>query len=371
MIASTRTARFVRCAAVAIAGIVAVVAPHGRLGAAPEPAASGDLAPPDYRADLNAGVWVRGPNLPSPRQDAAAVTLADRVYVIGGFGQHNQQMNTTLVWEPQVVPEPTADPAEQRAGSRYGAWTYAAPIPEAVDHAAAAVLANYIYVAGGRIENLVTNKVWRYDTAADAWVELPSMPVPRYGAAMQAVGSKLYVIGGAVSHANDATSIEVFDTTTDRWSLIDRALPSGRMAFGSVVLDDKIIMVGGRDEQERNLIGCDIYDPSRNRWGVCSPLHQPRSDFGLSVVAGRLIAAGGEDLRFDATTQTTEISESFLRGWLNGPWLPGPRHGMAPVTVGNVMWLIGGASWSGTAPSSVVLRYVSPVVKVKFKGRSQ
>src|SRR5579872_7594056 len=128
----------------------------------------------DYRADLNAGAWVRGPNLPSPRQDAAAVVLADRVYVIGGFGPHSQQMDTTLVWDPQVV-SMTQDPSEQHAGSHLGSWTFAAPIPEPVDHAAAAAVGSHIFVAGGRIENLVTNKFWRYDVANDAWVELPSM----------------------------------------------------------------------------------------------------------------------------------------------------------------------------------------------------
>jgi hypothetical protein len=100
-------------------------------------------------------------------------------------------------------------------------------------------------------------------------------------------------------------------------------------------------------------------------------LHQPRSDFGLSVVSGRLIATGGENLRAYQPTQTSEISEPDINGWLNGPWLPGPRHGMAQVTLGNVVWVIGGASTTGTAPSALVLRYVSPMIRIKFrKGRA-
>jgi len=324
----------------------------------------------DYRADLNAGAWVRGPNLPSPRQDAAAVVLADRVYVIGGFGLHAQQMDTTLVWDPHVVPSENQEPGEQHAGSHLGSWTYAAPIPEPVDHAGAAALGSHIYVAGGRIENLVTNKVWRYDVSTDSWVELPSMPVPRYAAVVQAFGEKLYVIGGAVSHGNDERSIEVYDIAHGRWSLIENALTYGRTAMGSALIDDKIALLGGRDDEERNLTSCDLFDPLRNRWTLCSPLRTPRSDFGLSVVAGRFIAVGGDDLRFSRPTQTMEISEPAGRGWLSGPWLPGPRHGMAQVTVGNVVWIIGGASWSGTAPTNVVYRYVSPVVRVKLKGRA-
>jgi len=324
----------------------------------------------DYRAELNKGAWVRGPNMPAPRQDAAAVVLADRVYVIGGFGANAQQMDTTLVWEPQVVPGQTEDPTEQHAGSHFGSWQYAAPIPEPVDHAAAAAWGDYIYVAGGRIEDLVSNKFWRYDAANDTWVEMPSMPVPRYGATMQAYDDKLYVIGGAVSHGNDERSIEVYDIPTGRWSLIDNALAGGRVAMASAVIDGRIALLGGRDDDERNLSACDLFDPATKRWSACSPLHSPRSDFGLSVVAGRLLAVGGDDVRLSQTTQTTEISEPYVRGWLSGPWLPGPRHGMAQVTVGTVVWVIGGASWPGTSPSTTVLRYVSPVVRVKLKGRA-
>ncbi|MDQ6781612.1 MAG: hypothetical protein M3Z37_10740, partial [Candidatus Eremiobacteraeota bacterium] len=249
-------------------------------------------------------------------------------------------------------------------------WTYGAPIPEPVDHAAAVALGSHIYVAGGRIENLVTNKFWRYDVGSDAWVELPSMPIPRYGAALQALGDKLYLIGGAVSHANDERSIEVYDVAQDRWSVMQDALYAGRTAMGSAIIGDRIALLGGRDDDERNLSACDLFEPERKRWNVCSSLHIARSDFGLSVVAGRLIAVGGDDLRMSHPTQTMEISEPAVRGWLSGPWLPGPRHGMSQVTVGNVVWVIGGASWSGTAPTNAVFRYVSPVVRVKLKGRA-
>jgi N-acetylneuraminic acid mutarotase len=319
--------------------------------------------------DLNKGVWVRGPNLPAPRQDVAAAVLAGRIYLIGGFGAHNEQMSTTLVWEPQVTTgEPHAE--IERAGSRLGAWTYAAPIPEPVDHAAAVAVGSRIYVAGGRIENLVTNKFWRYDAGLDSWTELPSMPIPRYNPTMQAIGQRLYIIGGAVSHGRDAKSIMIYDIPTGQWSVRENALEYERIDLESAQLGNVIVVVGGRDDQDINLSACDLYDPARDRWFTCMNMHQPRSDFGLSVVNGRLVAVGGDDLRLYRPTQTMEISETALNGWLNGPWMPSPRHGMAQVTLGNVVWVIGGSSSSGTGPTTTVLRYVSPIVKVKFQGHT-
>ena len=347
--------------------------PAPQSSATPSPAAATAPTPSDYferdLPDLNKGVWVRGPNLPSPRQDAAAAVIAGRIYLIGGFGPHNQQMDTTLVWEPQIVPgQPRGEP--ERAGARLGVWTYAARIPEPVDHAAAVAVGSYIYVAGGRIEDLVTNKFWRYDAGSDTWMQLPSMPIPRFGPTMQAVGDKLYLIGGAVSHGRDATSMMVYDIPSGQWSVREYATSYERVAPESVLIDGRIALVGGRDDNERNLPFCDLYDPSRDRWYTCVGLRQGRSDFGLSVVNGRLVAVGGEDLRAYQPTQTMEISEQAIRGWLSGPWMPSPRHGMSQVTLGNVVWVMGGSSSTGTAPSAQVLRFISPLVKVRFKGHA-
>jgi hypothetical protein len=335
--------------------------------ASPAAAAAPTREPPIEVAapDLNKGVWVHGPNLPSPRQNASAAVIAGRIYLIGGFGPRNEQMDTTLVWEPQVAGSPRGE--AERAGMRLGLWTYAARIPEPVDHAAAVAVGPYIYVAGGRIENLVTNKFWRYDAGNDSWIELPSMPIPRFDPTMQAIGDKLYVIGGAVSHGNDATSMMVYDIATAQWSEHAYATPYERAGAASVVIGDRIVLLGGRDEYDRNLPFCDLYDPQIDHWYTCSGMHTPRSDFGLSSVNNRLVAVGGDNLALYQPTQTVEISEADINGWMSGLWMPSPRQGMAQVTLGNVIWVIGGSSSSGTAPTASVLRYVSPLIKIKLE----
>ncbi len=337
------------------------------------PASGADQQTPqsEYRVDLNKGVWVKGPSLPSPRQDAAAAVVANRIYLVGGFGPKDEQMSSTLVFEPAVA---TEFGTELRAGPivpHVGDWTYAANVPEPVDHAAAAGLYGYLYVAGGRIEDLVSNKFWRYDPIEDQWVEMPSMPYPRYGATMQAIDGKLYLIGGQSSHGNDEQSLMVFDPQTNEWMSKPYELGIERIASASAVIGDRIVLVGGRSRDEINLSSCSMFQPADDRWFPCSHLHEARSGFGLAVVNDRMVAIGGEDLLRDSCTQTSEISEDNGRGWMNGPWLPSPRHGMAVVTVGQTIWVIGGTSYVGTAPTDVVLRFVSPVTKVIFKGRAR
>jgi len=346
--------------------MIAALLAAAALDASPAPAPS-DV----YAIDPHAGVWLRGPSLPSPRQDSSVAEVGGRIFVIGGFGPGAQPTATTFVLEPapgtDLNPSPNG-PAPPTVP--LGTWTTARSIPEAIDHGAAAVLDGYIYVAGGTVEKLVTNKFWRYDPSDDSWASMPPLPVPRYAATMQAVDGKLYLFGGAASHGHDERSIEVYDPGARSWSLIDDALPSEREESETASFMGRIALVGGRDREERNLTSCDLYDAVRNGWAVCSNMHSGRSDFGLAAVDDRLFAIGGVNIMTGLTTQTIEISGPGGRGWMDGHWLPAPRKGMGIAVIGHTVWVIGGSNSDAVAPISSVLRYVVPLVKVKFGGRA-
>ncbi|HYK54326.1 MAG TPA: kelch repeat-containing protein [Candidatus Eremiobacteraceae bacterium] len=244
---------------------------------------------PTYALDPHGGSWLHGPNLPAPRQDSAVAVLDGHIYVIGGFGPGGSPTSSNFVLEQpagtNLTPSAAAAPAPVFP---VGSWTTARSMPEAIDHAAAAALDGYIYVAGGSVEKLVSNKFWRYDPVDDSWATMPPLPVPRYAATMQAFDGKLYLIGGASSHAQDERSIEVFDPATSSWTLIDYALGSEREQAETALFDGKIVLVGGRDRDEHNIASCDLYDPAHNVWSVCSSMHLARSDFGLAAVENRL-----------------------------------------------------------------------------------
>ena len=352
-----------RAAARAAIAAAAIVGALPLLGDAP-PAAQYKLV-----LDPHAGFWLHGPNLPEPREDAAVAVLGGRIYLIGGFGPDATPTNTTYVLEPQagtnLSPSPEQAPAPVLPS---GTWTTARSIPEAVDHAAAAALDGYIYVAGGSIEKLVTNKFWRYDPTDDSWAALPPLPIPRYGPTMQAYDGKLYLIGGTCAHGDDERSVEVYDPEKRAWSVIEYALGAEREGSRTVPLGDRIALVGGNDREEHTQSACDLYDPRDGTWAACSQMHQARSDFGLAAVGDQLFAIGGMNAMSGAATQTTEISGHGGQGWMDGHWLPAPAHGMAVAVIGHIVWVIGGAHYDAVAPTATVLRYVVPVVKVRFGG---
>ena len=342
----------------------------------PQPVAT---ASPDtsyvLRPDLNHGSWVQGPTLPMPLQYAAAAVLNGRIYLFGGFNGNRKQVDTTLVLQPGLVTN--TPPPEGQGGpipSNLGSWQTAAPVPESVDNAAAAAYQGYIYLAGGRIENKVTNKAWRYDPVSDTWEESRSMPVPRHGATMQAVAGKLYLIGGASSHGNDETSIEVFDIATGRWSLMQNAFATSRIGSVSALINGQIAIAGGTTHDGRFLDSVEYFDPVRNHWTLGYHMLQSRAHFGLTTVEGRLVAIGGilpgGQADDPSATQTMEISAGLNQGWMSGPWMPFPRQGMAVAALGDIVYLIGGSPWYGVGPIADVRRYVSPFIKVHFGPRT-
>jgi N-acetylneuraminic acid mutarotase len=326
--------------------------------------------PPQFELDPHAGSWLHGPDLPAPRQASASAVLGGRIYVIGGFGSDSEPTDTTYVLEPAVGTDlsPSLDKTPVPL-LPVGSWTTARPIPEAVDHAAAASLDGYLYVVGGTIEKKVTNKFWRYDPIDDKWAALPPLPIPRWDPTMQAFNGKLYVIGGSSSGGDDETGIEVFDPADLTWTVIVRALGTEREESRTVIFGDKIAIVGGRDRQEHNQVSCDLYDPVHDAWSVCSDMHMGRSGFGLASVGDQMFAIGGVNQLTGITTQTTEISGHGGDGWMDGRWLPAPSQEMSVAVIGHIVWVIGGSNWDATAPTATVLRYVIPLVKVRFAGR--
>ena len=66
-------------------------------------------------------LWTNGKPMPTPRSEIAGAALNEKVYIIGGFDESGQRTTTVEVYDP------SADK-----------WTTAAPLPQPLDHTAAA-----------------------------------------------------------------------------------------------------------------------------------------------------------------------------------------------------------------------------------------
>ena len=102
------------------------------------------------------------------------------------------------------------DPANKAMGTFWkfdpatGQWAQLPSNPVPVHHGAAASIGNKFYVFGGfrlpdtgKVGWYPENKAWVFDMDKGSWSALPPMPTPHGALAAVAVGTRIYVSGGA------------------------------------------------------------------------------------------------------------------------------------------------------------------------------
>ncbi len=148
-------------------------------------------------------------------------------------------------------------------------------------------------------------KQWqRYDRATDSWSAPQALLEPRRTAFALATlndGSTL-AIGGFVYSQDEKpgkllASVERYDPTTDRWSVI-APLRNGRADAAAVTLADGRVLVSGGDSGGpgvgRYTDSAELYDPADNSWTPVAGMAQARSNHQLIPLRdGRVLALFG------------------------------------------------------------------------------
>ena len=191
---------------------------------------------------LREGTWERLPSLNHPRAAAAAAVVGDKIVVVGGQAKGklvpaDRGLRRQAVDRQGRPPDPARAPGRgvrrplrlrrrrTRAGSRQelrGARALrprVQPLDQAEGRADPQGSVGVTY-AGGRIVTVggegtttVSGKVFGYDIKNDTWSELPSLETPVHGAAVTALGSTVYAIGGATEpgHVGSTNKAEILD----------------------------------------------------------------------------------------------------------------------------------------------------------------
>lgn len=227
-----------------------------------------------------------------------------------------------------------------------------AKLPQGVDSFGGAVLGDWLYVYGGH-----TGKTHRYsrETASKhfrrlnlrdrtTWEELPGGPALQ-GVTLMAHGGLLYRIGGMAPHNPPGTPSDLksvadfarFDPETRTWTAMP-PLPEPRSTHDSVVVGDKIYVIGGwsmpgGDSANAEFLGSAlVFDLSRPKdgWKELPPPPFRRRALAVGALDGKVYAIGGltED---GGVVRSVDIYDPAKKSWSHGPELPGgKRQGFAP-----------------------------------------
>jgi N-acetylneuraminic acid mutarotase len=148
----------------------------------------------------------------------------------------------------------------------------------------------------------VVGTVEEYDPKTNQWRARATMPTPRNHTAAGVVNGKIYVIGGRIGAAFIAASsnlnnVEAYDPATDTWSGPLAKMPTARSGLCVGVHDGRVYVAGGEWQnavEQTAYRAFEAYDPATNSWSVMPPMVLARHGVAGGVIANRFYAISGD-----------------------------------------------------------------------------
>ncbi|HYX55960.1 MAG TPA: kelch repeat-containing protein [Nitrososphaeraceae archaeon] len=172
--------------------------------------------------------WTIGAPMPTARSEIVGALLDDKIYIIGGFGESGRSTSTVEIYDPMT-----------------NEWSTAPPLPQPLDHTAAASFDGRLYVVGGGYLNRdqLSNKLFIYDLNTNKWTEGANLPSPRGASSANFINGTLYVVGG-VDILQTLTSNIAYDPKSNTWTEKE-PMKTAREHLTSAVIKGKLYVIGG------------------------------------------------------------------------------------------------------------------------------
>ncbi|HWE95672.1 MAG TPA: carbohydrate-binding protein [Tepidisphaeraceae bacterium] len=284
-------------------------------------------------------VWNQLASDPVPTIEGGSIGVNGKLYVFGGF------YNIQTYWKGTAQCE-VYDPATNT-------WSAIAPMPEPETHQSAVTDGKYIYLAGGNpydpvttYQAFATTHTWRYDIANNTWSAYVPLPQARGAGGLVLLGNQLHFFDGVDVNRTPQVTHWSLDITSanPQWTL-STPTPFSRNHVTAQALGGKIYMIGGRPHGDDSTVPAGdsiVWDPSNpSVWTAVASLPTIRAVSASAVIDGRIVIAGGT---FDAADPTASVVsyDPATDKWTTETSLPAPRIGPGGGFAGNMFIITGG-----------------------------
>jgi len=189
-----------------------------------------------YVVDMHRRALITLDTLSDPTAYGASVTTQQGVVYIGGENEGGPSVRMYCVsWAGKLCVTRLPD------------------LPEALTNAAAAMMGQIIYVAGGETAAGVSDRLYAFDLSRSLWRLEGLLPKPLSHAVFIAAGHRLYLVGGRkrnpVGLSDLSSAVYCYDTVERRWSVC-RSLPYALSAGTGVLYDEHSLLLLGGDRGE-------------------------------------------------------------------------------------------------------------------------
>jgi len=280
--------------------------------------------------------------------------LGGKLYAMGGDD------GTTILNTAEVY-----DPSEN-------SWNPIASMSTARSLFGVAALGGKLYAVGGYNPMLGGGTYYKtaevYDPSANSWTNIASMSTYRYGFDLEALGGKLYAVGGLNNSGVVLASAEVYDPIDNSWNSI-ASMNTARQRFAGAALGGRLYAVGGWNPSffQGALQTCEVYNPVNNSWNYIASMDASRGYLGGAALGGRLYALGGlHPNAMPAIVATAEVYDPMdpSAGWNSIASMNTARERLGVAALGGKIYAVGGWPNSATSPLVSVEVYDPSLVQM-------
>ena len=188
-----------------------------------------------------------------------------------------------------------------------------------------------------------------------AWETLTPLTTARIAPAHGTIQDKIYC--RRYKDWTDQATVEEYDPETDNWTMKE-PLSEPRVTPASVVVDDLLYVIGGRDENWEPLDTVEVYDPLLDSWDTLSPM--PTARIGPVAVEhdGKIYVLGGSTESSGDAIETVEIYTIATDSWETGTSMPEIRgSGHVAEVINGKIYVAGGLIGTSIFEAKQILIY--------------
>lgn len=232
-------------------------------------------------------------------------------------------------------------------------WETLAPMPSTRFNFGAQAIGNKIYVLGGqghRISDGVfdwARNVWVYNIDTNSWsVAASTMPRETALFGCAEVGGIIYVLNGSYQGGNYSKTVYAYDTASDTWTTKAQTNRS-RRAPSAFAIGGIVYLFSGHSEELGQAfdVTVEAYNPETNTWSPKANILHGNRYAASGVAGGKGYLIGGE-------TGYTQSYDPDVNVWTLEPGgaFP-PTYGHAGGAIGNKVYSAGGFNINGSVSS--------------------
>ncbi len=189
------------------------------------------------------------------------------------------------------------------------------------------------------------------------------MPTPRFGMCSAQLGDVIYLIGGSTSISGESEDevqnlqvssvVEAFNLDSLVWYTNIAHLNTARFFACSAVADSQIYVMGGMDSNGHALNSVERYDPVQNKWSFVASMTQSRQGAAAVTVGDSIYVFGGAS--HGNLLDDVEVYSVTNNTWTIHPQMMTARAFHFVFRYRNMIYIIGGLNLLG--PLKAIERY--------------